>query len=83
LISIIEIYNQNANDLLNSVNVNIDIREDRYSKNIFVQGLSKIEIKTPEEVLHYIEKGHEIITIAPNGFNEKSSRSRNKFCFEA
>ena len=81
-ISYMEIYNENVNDLLNSENKNLEIREDRDQKSIFVQGLSKIEIKNPEEVLHYLEKGHDIRKIATNGINEKSSRSHTVFRFE-
>lgn len=77
-----EIYNENVNDLLNSENKNLEIREDGEQKNIYVHGLSKIEIENPEDVLYYLEKGNEIRKIASNGINEMSSRSHTVFRFE-
>ena len=77
-----EIYNENVNDLLNSENKNLEIREDGEQKNIFVHGLSKIEIENPEDVLYYLEKGNEIRKIASNGINEMSSRSHTIFRIE-
>lgn len=77
-----EIYNENVNDLLDADKTNLEIREDRATKNIYVHGLSKIEITSPAEVLSYLEKGYEVRKIAPNAMNEKSSRSHTVFRFE-
>jgi len=54
IISYMEIYNEQINDLLDPSKKNLEIREDRTKKEISVEGLTKVEVKTPEQVMAYL-----------------------------
>ena len=77
-----EIYNENVNDLLSRGNTNLEVREDRQTKGIYVEGLSKIEVSSPSDIFEAIQKGTDIRKIAATRMNEKSSRSHTVFKFE-
>ena len=79
-ISFLEIYNESVNDLLDEGKKNLEIREDK--KQIVIEGLSKHEVKTPEELLSLLEKGQAKKVIAATKANAQSSRSHTVFKIE-
>lgn len=68
-----EIYNEQLNDLLDTQNKNLDVRENR--EGHFIVGISKHEIKTPEDGIRLFEFGEQERVYATTKMNHKSSRS--------
>lgn len=52
--SYMEIYNENIRDLLNSNSGYLDLRDDTYSRNVQVSGLTEISTNSTEEVFIYV-----------------------------
>ena len=72
--SMIEIYNEVVNDLLDPSNTNLRLREDN-KKGVYVEGLKEERISSSEHALHVVAMGNEHRKIGATAFNEGSSRS--------
>eukprot|EP00759_Apiculatamorpha_spiralis_P024666 PhF_6_TR27945/c0_g1_i1/m.41204/K17914/KIF13; kinesin family member 13 len=74
--SYLEIYNENVRDLLNPKDSGMNLKIRQHPKfGVFVEGLTKIEAKTQEEVLALLEDGLKVRTVAATLMNATSSRS--------
>lgn len=80
LVSFIEIYNESVNDLIDPSRKNLEIREDK--KNIVIEGLSKHQATTPEQIIEFVDRGSENRKIGATKMNSKSSRSHTVFRIE-
>jgi len=72
--SMIEIYNEVVNDLLDPSNTNLRLREDN-KKGVYVEGLKEERISSSDHALHVVAMGNEHRKIGATAFNEGSSRS--------
>ena len=72
-----QIYNENVNDLINSANKNLDVRES--IQGIYINRLTEKKVTRAEEVLQYMEQGDEVRNVAETRLNESSSRSHTVF----
>lgn len=72
--SMIEIYNEVVNDLLDPTNTNLRLREDN-RKGVYVEGLKEERVDVVDDALHVIAMGNEHRKIGATAFNEGSSRS--------
>ncbi|XP_063053878.1 kinesin-like protein klp-3 [Engraulis encrasicolus] len=73
-VSMLEIYNDSLNDLLSKKpNSHLDIRTQ--GKSITVPGLTQVEVKTEDDILHVMETGEKNRKIASTKMNIESSRS--------
>ena len=52
-VSYLELYNENINDLLDSNNKNLDIRENR-QKGIYVDKLTEYEVESFQQTMDYL-----------------------------
>jgi len=87
-ISYVEVYNNYIYDLLDSPEKDIvtgkpkllskALREDSY-RNMFVGGVTEVEVKTPEEALQTYFKGQKQRKVAQTVLNLQSSRSHSIF----
>lgn len=77
-VSYLEIYNEKVNDLLDTANQDLKLREDN---NGLVQVLNcKEEVaSTPDNILSIMKKGDKNRSIGQTDMNEKSSRSHSIF----
>ena len=75
--SMIEIYNEVVNDLLDPTNTNLRLREENTKNNrqVYVENLKEEQIGSIEEALEVIALGNEHRKIGATAFNEGSSRS--------
>ena len=80
--SYVEIYNESVNDLLDTSKKNLEIREDKINNQIFIDGLTKIEVQNKQQIIDLLRKGSEMKKIASTKMNEKSSRSHTVFRIE-
>lgn len=76
--SYMELYNETVNDLLNSNNKNLEIRES-VTKGVFVNNLTEIQVTNPEKAMQLLKQGDSVRVIAETKLNEKSSRSHSIF----
>jgi hypothetical protein len=53
LVSYLEIYNECVNDLLDSNNKNLDVRENR-TAGIYIEKLSEYEVKSMSETMSFL-----------------------------
>ncbi|XP_042562767.1 kinesin-like protein klp-3 [Clupea harengus] len=73
-VSMLEIYNDSLNDLLaNNPNNHLDIRTQ--GKSVTVPGLTQVEVKTEDDILHIMDMGEKNRKIASTKMNIESSRS--------
>ncbi len=72
--SFLEIYNEQINDLLNTKNTNLNVRWNN-QQGFFVEGLSVIDCKKPEDVVEVILEGHKNRKVGSHELNKDSSRS--------
>ena len=77
-VSMVEIYNEKVNDLLDSTKQNLQIKEDRL-KGIFIQNLTEVYVGSAEHMLAIMKTGANNRTIAATRMNENSSRSHSLF----
>ncbi|XP_076662655.1 uncharacterized protein LOC143365939 isoform X2 [Andrena cerasifolii] len=76
-VSYLEIYNERVNDLLNTSNTDLKLKEDSSGQIIL---LCKEEITNcPENVLSIMKKGNKNKRIGETNMNERSSRSHTIF----
>ncbi|KAJ3025593.1 UNVERIFIED_CONTAM: Kinesin-like protein kif19 [Siphonaria sp. JEL0065] len=73
-LSYLEIYNENIRDLLSGRPDYLELWEDRLRGSV-VSGIERVEAKTAEDVLEWLEKGNLNRTQEATGANEASSRS--------
>ncbi len=74
--SMIEIYNEVVNDLLDPTNTNLRLRENtKNNREVYVENLREEPIGSIEEALEVIAIGNEHRKIGATAFNEGSSRS--------
>lgn len=66
------------NDLIDSSNTNLEIRES-ISAGIYIPKLSDNKVESKRDVLYFMEKGDEARNIAATKLNEVSSRSHTVF----
>lgn len=78
-VSFLEIYNESVNDLLDSAKKNLEIREDKINKQIVVENLSRVEVKSAAAIIELLKKGNENRKVACTKMNSKSSRSHSVF----
>lgn len=55
-VSMVEIYNESIDDLLDIKNTNLTVM-DKKQEGVFIKDLKKVIIKDPDEILHYFRKG--------------------------
>lgn len=70
----LEIYNENIKDLLSTEDRNLDLREDPTKGNT-IAGITEIEVKTTQEIMHILKVGNKNRSKEATGANEVSSRS--------
>lgn len=74
-----EIYNEKVNDLLDATKKNLVIKEDKRKNDVFVDGLSKFEVNSVDEIMAYLKKGNELKIMAEHKMSDQSSRSHTVF----
>jgi hypothetical protein len=72
--SMLEIYNEVVNDLLNPANTNLRLREDP-KRGIYVEGVQEEQLRNSDHALHVVATGNENRKTSATAFNEGSSRS--------
>ena len=72
--SMMEIYNEVVNDLLNPANTNMKLREDP-RRGIYVDGIQEEQLRSADHALHIVATGNEHRKTSATSFNEGSSRS--------
>ncbi len=87
-ISYVEVYNNYIYDLLENPQIDIvsgkpkllskSLREDSF-RNMFVYGVTEVEVKTPEDALEAFYKGQKQRKVAQTQLNLSSSRSHSIF----
>lgn len=77
-ISFLEIYNEQVKDLLSEKGEILSVLEDN-NKDIVIQNLTEIEIKTPQDIIGLIQEGNSRRTMAETHSNKFSSRSHAIF----
>ena len=73
-LSMLEIYNEVVNDLLNPSNTNLKLR-DHPKRGIYVEGVQEEQLRSAEHALHVVATGNEHRKTSATAFNEGSSRS--------
>ncbi|KAG1668941.1 hypothetical protein FOA52_000985 [Chlamydomonas sp. UWO 241] len=74
-ISMMEIYNEALNDLLDLRRTNLKVLEDRKSGLVVVEGLSEDGVASAAQALAVVGRGERQRKVAATSFNEDSSRS--------
>jgi kinesin family protein 5 len=77
-VSMLEIYNERIQDLLNPLNNNLKIKESKLS-GVFVDECTEIYVSSPQEMRDAMLLGSQNRTIASTRMNERSSRSHSIF----
>ncbi|KAI9008854.1 hypothetical protein CLU79DRAFT_776037 [Phycomyces nitens] len=78
-VSYIEIYNEKVRDLLNPSNTgNLKVREHP-SLGPYVEDLSRLVVKSYDDLNHLMDEGNKARTVAATNMNETSSRSHAVF----
>ncbi|PVV01298.1 hypothetical protein BB560_004284 [Smittium megazygosporum] len=77
-VSYIEIYMEKVKDLLNPVNDNLPLHEDK-NRGVYVKGLMEIFVSSVEEVYDVMKQGGKSRVIAQTNMNAESSRSHSIF----
>ncbi|KAG2440545.1 hypothetical protein HYH02_010129 [Chlamydomonas schloesseri] len=73
--SVMEIYNEVLNDLLDPMRTNLKVREDARSGIVIVDGLLEAPVASAQEALGLIARGDHNRKVSATAFNEDSSRS--------
>lgn len=77
-VSVVEIYMERIQDLLDIKNNNLQIREDK-KKGVFIEGLKEQLVSTKDEVMKYINIGINNRAVGATNMNEHSSRSHSLY----
>ncbi|KRX09676.1 P-loop containing nucleoside triphosphate hydrolase [Pseudocohnilembus persalinus] len=80
-VSMLEIYKENLQDLLNMRSKDLKIKESPIN-GIYIKGLSQLKITNKDELLSYISQGYATKKTRETRFNEYSSRSHTIFQLE-
>ncbi|KAG2496425.1 hypothetical protein HYH03_005649 [Edaphochlamys debaryana] len=73
--SVMEIYNEVLNDLLDPTRANLKVREDARSGLVVVEGLLEQPVASAEQAMELIARGDHNRKVSATAFNEDSSRS--------
>lgn len=76
-VSYLEIYNEQINDLLVPTSTNLKIKENK--ENVYIQDLSKYEVKSFDQVIMIMNYGEEHRMYRETSIHEHSSRSHTIF----
>ena len=76
-VSYLEIYNEQINDLLVPTSMNLRIKENK--ENVYIQDLSKYEVKSFDQVIMIMNYGEEHRMYRETSIHEHSSRSHTIF----
>ena len=76
-VSYLEIYNEQINDLLVPTSTNLKIKEN--NSNVYIQDLSKYEVKSFDQVIMIMNYGEEHRMYRETSIHEHSSRSHTIF----
>ncbi|RKP20529.1 P-loop containing nucleoside triphosphate hydrolase protein, partial [Rozella allomycis CSF55] len=77
-VSYMEIYMERVRDLLNTINENLPIHEDK-SRGVYVKDLSEVYVSSLNEVFAVMKQGTDARMIASTNMNQESSRSHSIF----
>jgi len=77
-VSYMEIYMERVRDLLNPVNDNLPIHEDK-NRGVYVKGLLEIYVSSVGEVYEVMRRGGSQRAVASTNMNQESSRSHSIF----
>ena len=76
--SFVEIYNEEVRDLLGNKDKKLNIRDDP-KKGTFLQDLTYINIKNPNDIEKALDKGNKNRHVGQTSMNDQSSRSHSLF----
>lgn len=77
-VSYMEIYMERIRDLLQPVNDNLPIHEEK-NRGVYVKGLLEIYVSTVQEVYEVMRRGGAARAVAATNMNQESSRSHSIF----
>lgn len=77
-VSYIEIYMEKIRDLLNPVNDNLPVRENK-ARGIYVEGTTEVCVGSEEEVMNVMRTGQSNRSVGFTKMNAESSRSHSLF----
>ena len=77
-VAYLEVYNETVNDLLDTSNQNLEIREN-LERGTFVQGLTELPVASEDEALQLFLRGEANRKVGETSMNEQSSRSHTLF----
>ncbi|KAI5803293.1 kinesin heavy chain [Peziza echinospora] len=77
-VSYMEIYMERIRDLLNPVNDNLPVHEDK-ARGVYVKGLLELYVCNVQEVYEVMRRGGAARSIAATNMNQESSRSHSIF----
>ncbi|KAJ3235879.1 hypothetical protein HDU78_004929 [Chytriomyces hyalinus] len=80
-VSYMEVYMEKIRDLLNPVNDNLPIHEDK-KKGVYVKGLLEVFVGSVEEVYDVMRRGQGARIVASTNMNAESSRSHSIFMMQ-
>lgn len=77
-VSYMEIYMERIRDLLNPVNDNLPVHEDK-ARGVYVKGLLELYVSSVQEVYEVMRRGGAARAVAATNMNQESSRSHSIF----
>ena len=77
--SFLEIYNETVRDLLSDSKEKLEIKHNPRTMKTSVEGLTRVPVTTPEEVLELIQMASNARSVAATKCNAQSSRSHSVF----
>ncbi|KAJ3276220.1 hypothetical protein HDV01_005668 [Terramyces sp. JEL0728] len=80
-VSYLEIYMEKIKDLLNPINDNLPVHEDK-AKGVYVKGLLEIFVGGVEDVYEAMRRGQSARVVANTNMNAESSRSHSIFVLQ-
>ncbi|KAF2749992.1 kinesin-domain-containing protein [Sporormia fimetaria CBS 119925] len=77
-VSYMEIYMEKIRDLLNPVNDNLPVHEEK-ARGVYVKGLLEVYVSSVDEVYEVMRRGGNARAVAATNMNQESSRSHSIF----
>ncbi|KAI5821176.1 P-loop containing nucleoside triphosphate hydrolase protein [Pyronema omphalodes] len=77
-VSYMEIYMERIRDLLNPINDNLPVHEEK-NRGVYVKGLLEVYVSSVEEVYEVMRRGGSARAVAATNMNQESSRSHSIF----
>jgi len=77
-VSYMEIYMERIRDLLNPVNDNLPVHEEK-NRGVYVKGLLEVYVSSVQEVYEVMRRGGTARAVAATNMNQESSRSHSIF----